>query len=361
MEVLQEYKCPCCGGAVSFDSGLQKMKCPYCDKEFEIDALKAMDETKAADADDEMHWNNKESGAEWNGAEAEGMRVYICNSCGGEIVCDETTAATSCPYCDNPVVVRGNVSGMLRPELVIPFKLDKKAAIEALSNHLKGKKILPKIFRKKNHIEEVKGIYVPFWLFSADVDADIRYKGTKVRYWSDSNYNYTETKHYSIYRSGSVGFKNIPVDGSSKMADDLMDSIEPFDLSEGVDFNTAYLAGYFADKYDVDAEQSIERANSRIKRSAEDVLRNTVSGYNTVSTDSSSVKLYNGSSRYALLPVWILNTTWKNKKFTFAMNGQTGKFVGNLPVDRGAFWKYWAIWAVIISAVTYVIQLLLGC
>lgn len=223
---------------------------------------------------------------------------------------------------------------------MIPFKIDKKAAKEALQRHYKGKKLLPKIFKKENHIDEIKGVYVPFWLFDADADADIRYKATRVRTWSDSDYDYTETSYYSIGRSGDIGFDRVPVDGSSKMPDDLMESIEPFKFEDAVDFKTAYLAGYLADKYDVTAEQSIDRANERIKRSTEDAFASTVKGYHSVTTENSSIRLHNGKAKYALYPVWLLNTTWKGKKYLFAMNGQTGKFVGDLPVDNGLYFKW---------------------
>lgn len=96
--------------------------------------------------------------------------------------------------------------------------------------HLRGKRLLPKVFKDQNHIDEIKGIYVPFWLFDTDADADIRYRATKVRSWSDKNYNYTETRFFMVARSGNIGFTRVPVDGSTKMEDDLMESIEPFDL-----------------------------------------------------------------------------------------------------------------------------------
>jgi len=339
MASLLEYKCPCCGGAIEFNSSLQKMKCPYCDTEFDMETLKAYDEDLNRDQPDDMSWET-EPGTEWQAGEEDGMRVYVCKSCGGEIVGDETTAATSCPYCDNPVVMMGQFSGDLKPDLVIPFKLDKKAAKEGLLKHLKGKRLLPKVFKDENHIDEVKGVYIPFWLFDADADADIRYKATKVRVWRDSDYNYTETSYYSVVRAGNLSFASVPVDGSSKMADDLMESIEPFNLSDAVDFQTAYLAGYLADKYDVTAEQSIERANARIKKSTEDSFAKTVTGFATVVPESSSVRLSHGKAKYALYPVWLLNTTWKDTKYTFAMNGQTGKFVGDLPMDKGAFWRW---------------------
>ena len=339
MAVLQEYKCPCCGGAIAFDSTLQKMKCPYCDTEFEMETLASYDDELKNEPAEDMQWKSA-AGSEWQEGEAEWLRSYVCKSCGGEIVGDENTAATSCPFCGNPVVMMGQFSGALKPDYVIPFKLDKKAAKAALNKHYGGKKLLPKVFRDQNHIDEIKGVYVPFWVFDADADAHIRYKATRVRAWSDSNYNYKETSFFSVTRGGHIGFEKVPVDGSAKMADDLMESIEPFDFSEAVDFQTAYLAGYLADKYDVDAEQSIDRANARIKQSTADAFAATVQGYTAVMPEATSIRLQNGQAKYALYPVWLLNTTWNGKKYTFAMNGQTGKLVGDLPLDKGAYIKW---------------------
>ena len=244
-------------------------------------------------------------------------------------------------------------------DLLSLVKLDKKAAKAALQKHYGGKRLLPKIFKDQNHIDEIKGMYVPFWLFDADADATIRYKATRVRTWSDSRYNYTETSFFAVSRGGTVGFERVPVDGSSKMPDDLMESIEPFQFSDAVDFKTAYLAGYLADKYDVDADQSIERANERIKRSTEEAFTSTVQGYTSVVPETSSVKLRGGKARYALYPVWLLNTTWNGQKYTFAMNGQTGKLVGDLPVDKNAARRWTIGLTALCSAATYGIAWLL--
>ena len=361
MAALQEYKCPCCGGAIAFDSAVQKMKCPFCDTEFEMDTLTAYDDQLKEEQSDEMNWET-DAGSQWEEGETDGLRTYSCKSCGGEIVGDENTAATACPYCGNPVVMMGQFSGALKPDYIIPFKLDKKAAKAALNRHYGGKKLLPKVFKDQNHIDEVKGVYVPFWLFDADADANIRYKATKTRVWSDSDYDYTETSFYSIIRSGSVGFELVPVDGSTKMADDLMESIEPFNFSDAVDFQTAYLAGYLADKYDVDANQSIERANERIKKSVEKTIASTVEGYTSVTAESTSIHLQNGKAKYALYPVWLLNTTWQGQKYTFAMNGQTGKIVGDLPLDKAAYRKWlFSLWGIVSAAafgISYLLWLL---
>ncbi|NLX64710.1 MAG: hypothetical protein GX022_08070 [Clostridiaceae bacterium] len=355
---LLEFKCPSCSGAIGFDSRLQKVKCPYCDAEFEMESLKAYDEALKNDQPDEMEWETQ-AGSQWDESEASKIYSYICKSCGGEIVADENTAATSCPFCNNPVVMVGKLSGILRPDYVIPFKLDKKAAKEGLMKHLQGKKLLPKIFKDENRIEEIKGIYVPFWLFDADADANFRYRATKVRTWSDNNYIYTQTRYFSVLRSGSLAFERVPVDGSTKMPDDLMESIEPYDFSDAVDFQTAYLAGYLADKYDVKADESIARANARIRRSIEQLFASTVTGYATVTLESSNIRLQNGKAKYALYPVWLLNTVWNNKRYTFAMNGQTGKFVGDLPLDKAAYWKWLVGLTAAFGAFTYLALFLL--
>ena len=358
MAVLQQYKCPCCDGAIEFDSQLQKMKCPFCDSEFEMETLKQYDAELNAQPQENMNWDTA-AGTEWQPGEEEGLRVYTCNTCGGEIVADETTGASECPFCGNPVVMTGQFAGDLKPDLVIPFKVDKKGAIAALKNHYKGKILLPKVFKDQNHIKEVKGLYVPVWLFDTDADAHVCYKASRVRSWSDSNYDYTETSYFSVTRAGGIGFDNVPVDGSTKMDDTMMESIEPFRVEDGVDFQTAYLSGYLADKYDVNAEQSIARANERIKNSTEQAFADTVQGYTSVVPVHTSIQLQNGRARYALYPVWILNTQWNGQKFTFGINGQTGKIAGDLPMDKGLLRKWQLGVGAAVTAAAFAISYLM--
>ncbi|MCL1844563.1 MAG: IBR domain-containing protein [Defluviitaleaceae bacterium] len=351
MQTLMEYKCPNCAGAVQFDPTSQQMNCPFCDSEFCPAALKERDDALENEPE-AVDWASHDD-AEWAEGEEAGMRLYSCNSCAGEIIADESTAATHCPYCDNPVIMVGQLSGSAKPDLIIPFKLDKKAAIEALQKHLSGKKLLPKCFKTTKHLEEIKGLYVPFWLFDADIDANMRYKTTSVRTWSDSRFIYTETRHFNVVRQGEMAFDAVPVDASAKLAADLMESIEPFDASTALDFQTAYLAGYLADKFDFCEKHCIDRANERIRASTEDAFRKTVTGYATVTPEYRGVYLRKSEVKYALLPVWVLYTKWRGQDFLFAMNGQTGKFVGDLPTDWGIFWKWFFIWAFIIGIVLY--------
>ncbi|MBR1757239.1 MAG: hypothetical protein IJ744_00745 [Lachnospiraceae bacterium] len=352
MAALLDYKCPNCGARVEFDSASQRMKCPYCDSEFDVEALSAHDEALNNTEPDDINWQLPEE--EWTQNEMEGMRLYRCNSCGGEIVVDATTAATVCPYCDNPVVMVGNLAQDLKPDYIVPFKLDKEAAKSALRNHFKGKKLLPKVFASENHLDEIKGLYVPFWLFGGEAEADLNFDATQVRSWRQGQYMVTETSHFAVERGGTMEFEHVPVDGASKLPDDMMESLEPYDFSQAVPFMTGYLSGYMADRYDVSAEESVARANERIKTSTVQAFSETVMNYATANPVSQRVQIKNGKTSYALYPVWLLNTTWRGKKYVFAMNGQTGKFVGDeLPTDNGLYWKYRLLYGLGIGAALY--------
>ena len=376
---ITNYQCPACTGPLHFSSKTGRMDCEYCGSSFTVSEIEELYKEKnekaedafsaaaasAAQSSDEItdgldaDWDLAGAGSAW-GAEGEGLKAYNCPSCGAQLICDGTTAATSCPYCGNPTIVPGQLAGALKPDLIVPFKLDKEAAKAALREHFKGKKLLPRAFSTENHLDEVKGVYVPFWLFDADVDADMSFNATQMRSWSDRNYNYTETRHFKLYRSGSIRFENVPVDGSVKMPDDVMESLEPFDTSQAVRFQRGYLSGYLADRYDVSAEDSVNRANERVRNSAIGAFSQTTGGYTSVTPAQSNLRFYNGKAKYALLPVWILNTSWNGKNYQFAMNGQTGKFVGDLPTDKGAYWKYRLIYGGIIAAAAFGVQLLIG-
>lgn len=332
------YKCPCCGASLVWGSKEQELVCEYCDNKFTEAQLKEIA--------DEENTKAQEMNAKWNVEETDddngmdGMKVHICQSCGGEIIGDENSVATECVYCGSPTIITENISGVNRPKYVIPFKLDKNAAKEKLKAFYKGKRLLPDEFSKKKHIDSIKGLYVPFWLFNCEAEADITYKANRTHFWSDANYNYTKTDHYMLKRKGKLAFEKIPVDASSKMDDKYMDSIEPFDYNQLEEFSEKYLTGYYADKYDVDIKASEPRANERVKRSTEDKFRSSVKGYESVIADSSRINVKNGKAEYVMFPVWILNKKYKDKIYTFAMNGQTGKLVGELPIDKCMARKY---------------------
>ena len=347
-----EYKCPCCNAGLKYDSKSGKLVCEYCDNTFSVEQLEQLSEAeKEAEEKSEPHWD-KYDGKKTD----EETTVFICQSCGAEITGDENMAATQCPYCGNPVILRERIDGILRPDFVIPFKLDKEAAKAALKKFYKGKPLLPKLFKSENNIDKITGIYVPFWLFDCEAYGKVNFDATNVTSWRSGDYRYTKTSHFLVMRGGEIAFEKIPVDASTKMDDAYMDSLEPFDYSEMTNFASAYLSGFFADKYDVSDEESSPRAASRVKTSFHDALLSTVHGYTGVTTKSTNIKTSNCDIKYALLPVYILNTKYRGKNYTFAMNGQTGKFVGKLPISKGRF----AAWTAGIAAgIALIAQLLL--
>lgn len=373
---VTNYKCPACTGPMYYDGENDRLQCDYCGSSFSVEEIEellkekteaAIDAAQAeeyqqdidtADADMTVEGDiyTEDSGAAWE--MEDGMIACNCPSCGAELICDETTAAMSCPYCDNPTIIPTAVSSALKPDLIIPFKLDKEAAKAALREHMKGRKLLPKVFSRENHIDEVKGVYVPFWLFDTDVSGDFLFSGTQVRSWSDRDYVYTETRYFDLERAGQLSFENLPVDASAQMDDNLMESIEPYDISQAVDFKNAYLAGYFANRYDVTADTNRSRANERIKSSVYKAFQSTTTAYMSAGIRRGDIRIRRSKARYAFLPVWILNTTWRGKRYTFAMNGQTGKFVGDLPVDKSLRWKWHAIYGLCFSAAAFLASLL---
>ncbi len=335
MDNSTNYQCPACSGPLRFDATLGMLKCDHCESTYRVEQIQRLYEeqnTDAAKAAEQSDWNNATLNNNW-GEDAAHMRAYGCTSCGAEIICDDTTAATSCLYCGNNTVVPGQFAGALRPDYVIPFKLTKDDAKNALKKHCKGKYLLPKFFTQDLHIEEIKGVYVPVWLFDGAVDADVRYKASNSSSTTSGNYRTTTTKHYDVHRTGRIIFEDIPVDSSSKMPDEYMESIEPYDYSELKPFSMAYMPGFLADKYDVSLEQCAPRADSRAVTTALALLRRSVEGYDKCNETSNNTNLIRGEVRYAMTPVWLLTTRWRGKVYLFAMNGQTGQFAGNLPCD----------------------------
>ena len=372
MAEMIQYKCPNCGAGVSFSGSEQKMRCPYCESEFTMKeasvfashsgSVESESESWAESADHveveeapvfhgEIHADS--TGNSWNGSEDSKFGIYTCSSCGAELICDDTTAATRCPYCDNNVILKGRLSGELKPDLILPFQVTREQAVHALTEHFKGKKLLPKVFTSEDHIDEIKGVYVPFWIYDTTADASAEYAMTKVRTWSDRNYVYTETSHFQASRAGTLDFVAVPVDGLEEIANDLTESLETFDVSKAVPFQPEYLSGYYANRYDVDSDSAIGRATERITNSAVSALDETVTGYATITRKSGSTRLIGTKVKYALFPIWILNTTWRGKNYLFAMNGESGKFVGNLPINNRKYWLMRLLYSVLFGGAIY--------
>ena len=351
-ERTEEYKCPACGSALVFNTESGKLKCSSCDNEYDVGTIKQYQSNRT---EAEFQWDKKYTNA-LNETLPE-MTSYICQSCGAEIITDGTTAATHCPYCDNEVIITEKLTGALKPNGVIPFKIDKKGIKEKIQEFCRGKKLLPKNFFTDQKIDAIQGVYVPVWLFDGKLDGKVSLDGITSSSYTTGNYRYTETSHYLITCDGSMEFTRVPVDGSEKMPDDLMNSIEPFDYSQIVPFDGQYLSGFLADRYDKGPDESIPTASQRMMNSAVSAFGAAASQYSSVTLRNNGLNLYDPSVKYVLLPVYIFNCEYKGTKYRFAMNGQTGKLVGELPIDKGkkarAFWIPFLIAAAIVFLILW--------
>lgn len=352
MPHVLEYKCPCCDAPLIFGQQ-QKLTCDSCGNEFELEAVQAYRQEEAAE--DSFSWDQSESQV-WSEEEQKHLHSFSCPSCGGQIMAEDTTAATFCPYCDNPAVLPGRVSGGIRPDAIIPFQNTRQDAADSFQKLCKGKPLLPKDFAATHRLERITGLYVPFWLYSCGGNMRGRYRATRVHHWSDSHYHYTKTDHYLLTRGARAAFEAIPMDGSSKMDNVIMESVEPFDYSFLQDFNPGYLTGYLADKYDVEAAHGETRIRQRVDSTMSGQIASTCIGYASVVPTSKSLNISHSKAKYVLLPVWMLTTKYKDKLYTFAMNGQSGKMTGTFPIcpKRSATWFFGI--CVAVTAVVSLIQ-----
>ncbi len=346
MSSVINYKCPNCGAPLAFDAKTQGMRCEFCEGTFTMDEVRANQaaESKDASSSDMIYSDGKSSEI----LDEEGRLVgYSCPSCGAEMVADDKTAATECPYCGNKSIMQQAFSGMYKPDYVIPFKVEQSKASSALADFCSGKWLLPSDFKDSNRIKNISGVYVPFWLYDCDVKAEASYSAEKrhsrsIKRGGEDKHEVTIEK-YKVERAGDMKFKRVPVDGSKTMDDTYMDAIAPYDLDKAVKYDSAYFAGYLASKYDESSKECRPRMEKQVKSSMESKLKETVEGYSSVNTDHCKVDIKVTDTKYAMLPVWMLSTKYDNQIYTFAMNGQNGRVVGSLPMDSGKYAKLVAV------------------
>lgn len=324
---ITDYKCPNCGGPLHFAPEIQKLKCDYCDSEFSEQEVSKDDDPKYND----VSFQTKAS--TWEKEEENGFVSYTCNNCGAELFADPINAVTQCPYCGNNIIHESKFTGKYKPNRVIPFHLNEEDAKKALFEFYKHKPFLPKSFKTKNLLQEIKGVYVPFFLYDGVVEGEFNAHASNEHSYREGDYIVTRTDHYALYRKGFMEFENVPTDASIAMKDEYMDAIEPFDYDLLEDFDSKYMAGYIADQFDVDQEENKDRALSRMKHSTQQSIMATCIGYTSVLPTRSVFYATQGEVEYVFIPVYLLTSKWKDQTYLFAINGTNGKVAGDLPSD----------------------------
>lgn len=327
------YQCPNCSAALEFDNASGKFKCHYCDSSFTDSEIRRIflqrDENVDLETNEPELTEQQMTDEEFTGQSA----LYSCPNCGASVICDSLTSSTRCHFCHTPVILSGRLSGDYKPDLIIPFSTTREQAEANFKKFTEKKFLLPKGFVSEAQLQNISALYVPYWLKSGQTEAHLTATGHTVRTWTVGNTTYTHTKLYHVERDADLVFVRVPYDGSKRIDDSLMESIEPFDYSGIKPFSMSYLSGCAAEKYDVTKEQAAVRLDERITKAAIEEIRRMAAVYSTLTDVNCSIAYKNQQYIYALLPVWFLNYQYNGKDYEFAMNGQTGTMFGELPVS----------------------------
>ena len=329
------YKCPACGASLPYSAGSMDFHCEYCGSHF---TKAQLDGPMNGSSEEALPQNGRENGLDEKQRRfGDENMLYMCPSCGASVMTDsELDASAECYYCHSPVVLSGRLSGEFRPDLIIPFKKTKNDAIEQFGQWISKKKFfVAKGFGSPQNINKIQGIYIPFWLADCCVEGKMTATCFKrVSSVRKGDYTYVTEAKTIAERDGSMVFRRVPADASSRADDALMDSIEPFDYSQLEEFDMSYLSGHNAQRYDVSKEQVIPRINVRVTETAEEAFRKSIRGFDRVDVTYKDFRITNLNYKQAMFPMWFLTFFYKDKMYYFAMNGQTGKFGGTIPLNK---------------------------
>lgn len=315
MKAVIDHKCPGCGTKIIYNIKTNKWDCSSCNMSYTLEDLQKFDGNAAS-----IEANKEDEHIK--------IDVYKCPDCGAEIITDENTASTSCVYCGNTSIIRNRLVGEYAPELIIPFKTTKEDFYEKFKTLLLGRPMLDKTYFNNIEIENIKGIYLPYFLF------DIKYIG-QVDYTYVRKYTYNDTTYAEIVA------RDIPYDGSKYLDDDIMMNIFPYDFNESKKYNHGYLSGFLAERYDERKENLKERMLEKFENSLGLYIKSQ-NKRNVKKVDSSKMKKEISDPKYVLLPVWIVKV--KGNESYFAMNGQTKEIIGHIPLDKiKCFFLYAAV------------------
>lgn len=358
------HKCPNCDGPLLFDPKDQNFHCEYCLSRFSVTDIEKFEAEKSEKNQENLNVNSKlrddksedkltasatepsptheqqATDTQKTASDDTVMELFNCPSCGAEIVTEATTAATYCYYCHNPVVLAGRLSGDFLPESVLPFSIEKEEAIESFLNWAQKKKFIPKDFFDKSQVEKLTGVYFPYWIVDADLSGDLSANANSISVWRVGDYEYTQTKKFKLYRKGKMSLTALVKNALQKNAKvKMVESVQPFPLENSQPFHSQFLAGFQAEKRDIEMNELEPELTSELKSYANELLEDTISGYSTIYNKQSQLRIDEKKQRYVLLPVWLVTynnqkgVTDNTKPYYYAMNGVTGKVSGKLPIN----------------------------
>ncbi len=314
-------------------------KCEYCLSVFtkeELDAINVAegDVVQSEPQNTEASQTTGQSTSQPSTQSGEAV-IYACPNCGAEVMTDATTAATSCHYCHNPVVLSGKLSGEYKPDLVIPFVLTKEQAAEQFRKHCEGRTFLPRGFYSEEQIQNLYGVYYPYWIVDSEVSGSYTATGEVEKITRQGDDRVIHVTSYAVERAGDLSLRDMTGAAIRNKEAELLDYILPFELGKTQPFSMTYLSGFRAEMRNLekkDLQPEIEETKRDLTRQ---LLRKDVSGYSRLTGEAVQLNTNSEQWRYALLPVWVITYSFGDKIYMYGVNGQTGKAFGELPVDTG--------------------------
>lgn len=340
---VTNYKCPACGAPISFNPKIGGFKCEFCFSAHTEEELTAYLQQLKSGSTEPQTDDTAQSGAQGP------VKSYQCNNCGAEVVAGDTATTSFCYYCHSPVVLEDRLKGDFKPDLLIPFSIDKKTAVQKFLEWAGKKKYVPNDFTSTMQQEKITGMYLPYW--QADITAAVDYHavGVNTTHWTDGDYAYTKVDKYQVDRSGTVSLNNLQKCAFSKINEALINGIEPYDKEGVKPFSAGYLAGFFAENYTENKETITPALIARAKETTGNIIASS-SHCSRFEKEQDNTRYKAAAHRYVLLPSWILTYIYKGKTYVFAVNGQTGKSYGELPLNKGKAFLSSFIKGAVVSA-----------
>ncbi|MCR4587952.1 MAG: hypothetical protein K5682_06040 [Lachnospiraceae bacterium] len=322
------YRCKNCGGNVVYDPKSKTMKCPHCD---------------GLDTEEPVAGETK----------------VQCPNCGAPVNPTEFQSAHRCSHCGVYLIVDERVEGEYTPHLIIPFKIDKKEAIDRLNETFHSRMFIPDGFMSEATLEKMEGMYVPFYLYDFDTRYQWQGHGNQVRTWMMGDTQYTETKVFRLERDMRARFRKVPADASLVMDDDLMDLMEPYEYEALENFQKKYMSGFYAEMYSQNDTELEDRAKAKVTPALKEKMDATLAEYIRVGAEVDNIQISREAANYALLPVWIYTFGYKGEAYHFFVNGQTGKVIGKAPLSFGKAALYSASWFAFVMLAGQLIRMIM--
>ncbi len=339
-------KCSNCGGSMAFSPTHQALKCEHCDTIVDIVTSKDVMELAIENAfNSSEQWGKEES-------------VYRCESCGAEVIINNKTHATTCPYCDASHIVKSDDLVGLKPNAVYPFLLTEQQAVDVATVWAKKIFFAPRKFKKNLRAENIKGVYQPCFTFDSQTIS--YYKGRigkrYTRVVGSGKNRRTET--YIVWRniSGTYtrAFDDIMVNTTMTYTQKTLENLMPYDINTLVNFEQKLLTGYIAKRHEKDLPTSWCDAKSIM----DGVLRKEILGqysYDVVSDLNVDTTHSSVTYKYVLLPVYILNYKYRGKTYSLYVNGNTGMVTGKTPVSPLKIALTVLLGAIVVGGLAYLI------